>query len=106
MANKRTELHKHPVQLPEGWKFLLAHRRTIGFIVLGAAIAFIADAMRFPWQASRFPWQAAPSPLLHTRQQPKDLSAPVLDPSAKAIVIDPATQSITLEAIDSAQQSD
>jgi hypothetical protein len=99
MPNKRTELHKHPVQLPALWKFLLAHRRTVGFIFLGAASAFIAGAMRFPWKA-------APSPLRHTRQQPKDLSAPVLDPSAKAIVIDPATQAITLEAIDSAQQSD
>jgi hypothetical protein len=99
MQNKRTEPHEHPVHLPALWKFLLVHRRTVGFILLGAAITFIAGAIRLPWQPSR-------SPLLHTQQQPKDLSEPVLVLSAKAIVIDPTTQAITLEAIDSAQPSD
>jgi hypothetical protein len=99
MQNKRTEPHDHPVYLPALWKFLLAHRRMVGFILLGTVIAFIASAMRLPWQAS-------PSPLLHTRQQPEDLSDPVLELSARAIIIDPATQAITLEAIDSAHQSD
>jgi hypothetical protein len=91
MQNKRTE---HPVHLPALWKFLLAHRRRVGFILSGAAIAFVASAMRFPWQAAR-------SPLLHTHHQPKNLSDPVLGLSAKAIAIDPATQAITLRAIES-----
>jgi hypothetical protein len=91
MQNKRTE---HPVHLPALWKFLLAHRRTVGFILLGAAIAFIAGAMRFPWQAAR-------SPLLHTHHQAKDSSDLALRLSAKAIAIDPTTQAVTLKAIES-----
>jgi multisubunit Na+/H+ antiporter MnhC subunit len=94
MPNKRTEPNGYPVQLPALWKFLPSHRRTVGLILSGAAIAFIAGAMRFPWQATR-------SPLLHTHHQPKDLSDPVLALSSKAIVIDPATQAITLKAIES-----
>jgi hypothetical protein len=93
MQNKRTEPYEHCVHLPALWKFLLSRRRTVGFLLLGAAIAAITAAIRLP--------------MLHTYpQQPKDLSDLALDRSAKAIVIDPATQAITLEAIDSDQQRD
>jgi hypothetical protein len=94
MSNKRTEPNGYPVHLPALWKFLHFHRRTVGFILSGAVIAFIASTMRFPWQAAR-------SPLLYTHHQPKDSSDLALDLSAKAIVIDPVTQAITLKAIES-----
>jgi hypothetical protein len=99
MQNKRTEPHGYSAHLPALWKFLLSYRRTVVFILSGAVISLIAGAIRFHWQAS-------PSPLLHTRQQPKDLSASVLNLSSKAVVIDPITKAVTLEAIDSQHQRD
>jgi hypothetical protein len=87
MQHKRTEPPKHPVELPALWKVLLFHPRTVGFVLSGAAISAIAVAMQ--------------APLLHNHQQPKDSSAPALGLSVRAIIIDPATQAITLEVIDS-----
>jgi hypothetical protein len=106
MQNKRTEPHEHRIYLPALWKFLLSHRRTVGFILSGATMAQPSKGITLIAGAMRFLWNASPSPLLFTRQQPDALYGSALDLSAKAIVIDSTTQAVTLEATDNDQQSD
>jgi hypothetical protein len=87
MPHKRTESNEYWVHLPALWKFLLSHRLTVGLVLSGTAIAAISTAMQ--------------ALLLYNHPQPQDSSAAALALSARAIVIDPATQAVTLEAIDS-----